>query len=123
MTNKLYYKGIVWYLYQETLLPAVAPHYEISLSKQEAEHLLKVSGAYFIRFPSNFDCTSKKSFWYLIKDGEERLDNYKSKVRNQINKGINNCRVEKISADYVVSNADLQNTYDSLLRHQRKKRW
>jgi phytoene desaturase len=30
---------------------------------------------------------------------------------------------EKISADYVVSNADLQNTYDNLLGHKKKKRW
>ena len=29
---------------------------------------------------------------------------------------------EKISADYVVSNADLQNTYDVLLGHKKKKR-
>lgn len=88
------YKNIKWYKYHGALLPRVAPHQEIYLSKKEAKELLKKSGAYFLRYTNEWDREGGE-FWYVIKDTQEGLVQYKSRIRNQIKRGLKNCIVKK----------------------------
>ncbi|MDD2367839.1 MAG: hypothetical protein PHQ90_00975 [Sulfuricurvum sp.] len=94
----LYLGDIKWYTYHGALLPSVPPHHNITLDKQTQQELLVKSGAYFIRWTDHFDLPKESSFWYVIKDKPESLESYKSKVRNQIKKGLNLCIVEPASA-------------------------
>ncbi len=57
--------------------------------------------------------------------GQVTLNTTVNKILTKENRviGIQLESGEKISADYIVSNADLQNTYDGLLGHKKKKRW
>jgi len=96
------YKGINWYYYQGALLPRVPPHYEINLTSKEQKELLKKSKALFIRYTNEWDRDGGE-FWYVIKDKQEDLLGYKSKVRNQIKKGLKNCIVKKVDK-MVISN-------------------
>ena len=91
----LEYKGISWYRYHGTLLPRVEPHESVSLSETEQSELLKLSKAYFIRWCDEWD-RGDGTFWYVIKDQKEDLSAYKSKVRNQIKKGLRNCDVKRV---------------------------
>jgi len=65
-------------------------------TKEDEEYLLKESGAYFLRYISSWDSNQKTDFWYIIKDTEENLEQYNSKKRGQIRKGIKNCIVRKV---------------------------
>ena len=100
----LEYKGINWYKYHGALLPRIKPDCNISLSKKEQKELLKLSKAYFIRWCDEWDRDGGE-FWYVIKDQKEDLASYKSKVRNQIRKGLKHCRVERVSKEYIAKNA------------------
>ena len=99
----LEYKNIVWHMYHGALLPETPPHQNIILSKTEADDLLKKSGAYFLRWTNTYDQGSKQ-FWYIIKDTTERLEDYKSKVRYQIKKGLKSYSVKKVSSEFLVEN-------------------
>lgn len=90
--------NIEWYPYNGALLPNVPPHHNITLSKQEQQELSNKSGAYFLRWTDHFDIHEESSFWYVVKDKPESLESYKSKVRNQIKKGLNLCIVEPATA-------------------------
>jgi len=94
------YKGVNWYYYQGALLPKVPPHYEINLTKKEQKELLKISKALFLRYTNEWDRDGGE-FWYVIKDKKEGLETYKSKVRNQIKKGLNNCVVKKVEKEVI----------------------
>jgi len=88
------YKGIKWYAYQGALLPRVPPHQEVYLTEEEQKELLKESKALFLRYTNEWD-REESEFWYVIKDTKEEIDRYKSKVRNQIKKGLKNTIVKK----------------------------
>ena len=90
------YKNIVWKKYHGALIPNTAPNVEISLTKEESKELLKKTNAYFLRYTNNWDTKNKSEFWFVIKDGNEDIDFYKSKIRNQIKKGLKNCIVKKV---------------------------
>jgi len=90
------YKGVSWRNYHYALIPATPPHIEINLNEAEAKELLKISGAYFVRWASKWDIKQKTEFWYIIKDVEENLEQYSSNKRRQIRKGLKNCIVKKV---------------------------
>lgn len=105
------YKGVNWYFYQGALLPRVPPYREIYLSKEEQRELLKISKALFLRYTNEWD-SDDGEFWYIIKDKKEGLDTYKSKVRNQIKKGLKNCIVKKVDRE-IIANCGYDVYYES----------
>ncbi len=97
------YNAIQWFNYRGTLLPDTPPHHNITLSPQEQKQLLKKSGAYFLRWTSDFDTPQETSFWYIIKDKPEGLETYNSKIRNQIKKGLSLCHVQKCTVSLIMN--------------------
>ena len=91
-----------WYSYQGALLPRVAPHYEVNLTKEEQKELLKISKALFLRYTNEWD-RDDGEFWYVIKDKEESLNSYKSRERNQIKKGLKNCIVKRVDKSLIAT--------------------
>lgn len=90
------FKGINWYYYQGALLPQVPPHFEVYLTQKEEKELLKESRALFLRYTNEWD-REDGAFWYVIKDTDENLNDYSSKKRYDIKKGLKNCIVKKVS--------------------------
>lgn len=114
------FKGINWKLYHGALIPDVPPHTQIELTPSEEKRLLKLTNAYFLRYVTDFDQLDTGSFWYVIKDSDEILENYKSKLRNQIRRGLKSCRVEKV--DKVVIARDGYEVYCAAIESYRTKK-
>jgi hypothetical protein len=95
---------INWSLYNGALVPDVPPHIEIKLSGEQANYLLRKSKAYFLRWPSDYDCGFETEWWYLIRDKSIDLDEFDAKRRWEIKKGINKCIVKKVDAEYIAKN-------------------
>ncbi|MCD4683515.1 MAG: hypothetical protein K8R86_09560 [Bacteroidales bacterium] len=118
---------IRWKEYQRTLIPDIAPHSRVQISIDEVKTLLKRKNIYLLTFISDWDCKNETEYWYVIKDKPEDINEYKSKVRNQINRGIKNCEVKKVNAQFIALNAyEIYNkafaTYNSLVKpHTEKK--
>lgn len=95
---------INWSLYNGALVPDVPPHIEIELSREEANDLLKESKAYFLRWPSEFDCGFETEWWYLVRDESIDLNEFDSGRRRQIKNGLKRCVVKKVDAEYIAQN-------------------
>lgn len=95
---------INWSLYNGALVPDVPPHIEIKLSGEQAKNLLRKSKAYFLRWTSDYDCGFETEWWYIIRDKSINLDEFDSKRRLEIKKGIKRCIVKKVDAEYIARN-------------------
>lgn len=95
---------INWSLYNGALVPDLPPHIDIKLSGEQAKELLRRSKAYFLRWPSDYDCGFETEWWYLIRDKSIDLDEFDSKRRWEINKGIKRCIVKKVDAEFIAKN-------------------
>lgn len=93
--NYKYYKG-AWIFAHD-------PHLESKLSDKEVAGLLS-KGGLMVRNVYDFDCKKETSFWYVIKDSFGGMEELSSKMRNQVKKCFKTMRVEKITADYLMSN-------------------
>ena len=96
------YKEIEWKNYKGVLLPVTPPHRTISLSKKEQNELLKLSGAYLIRWISEWDLPYKTNYWFIIKDSFGGFEEYSSKNRQHVRKGLRNFEVKKIDVDFLM---------------------
>ena len=92
------FKGIRWKEYNGALLPDAPANTEIKLTKAERRKLAGKTGAYFIRWISDWDRGKESSFWYVIKDSFGGMEELSSKMRNQVRKGYKNNIVEMIDA-------------------------
>lgn len=75
MNYKVYKKGLIF---------SSAPHLEEQLNKKTSKELIKKNKAYFVRNVYDFDCQSKTSFWYVIKDQFNGFEELSTSTRNQI---------------------------------------
>jgi len=98
------YKNIKWKYYHGALIPDVAPHVKINLSRKDEKYLIKKSGAYFLRYISNWDADCNTDFWYVVKDKEESIGQYNKKRRYEIKKGLKNCIVKKVNNIEIATN-------------------
>lgn len=98
----------IWRKYQGALVPNIAPHCPIDLSKEEAKALLKKHQAYFIRWPINFDQINQSTFWYVIKDGESSIDELSSNTRSKIRRGLKKVEVKKITKNELINQGAYQ---------------
>lgn len=102
MTN---YNKVEWYKYNGCLMPNTLPHVDIVISKQEADKLLSETGAYLLRYTSQFDSDTCTDFWYVLNDKRFVLNDFSSKMRNQIKKGIRAFYVKKVNSLEIANKA------------------
>lgn len=117
---------IKWRLYQGVLIPDEPPDKEIKITTQQIKYLLKTSGAYFIRWISNFDCQNKTEFWYVIKDSSSQLDSLSQNTRHNVRRGLKRCIIEKIPAEIVAkegyeSYIQAFNKYETFIKPETKE--
>lgn len=113
--------SIKWMLYNNALVPDAPPHVEIKLSREQAGYLLRKSKAYMLRWPCDFDCGFETEWWYLVRDKSISLDEFDSKRRWEIKKGLKRCAVKKVDADYIAKNGyevykSAFDSYDTFLK-------
>lgn len=94
--------AIKWKNYQGALIPDTPPHYNINLSLQEQKQLLKKSGAFFLRWTSNFDTPKETSFWYIIKDSTPSLEELSANTRSKVRRGLKNCSITLVDKDIII---------------------
>lgn len=56
---------------------------------------------YFCRYIDKYDIEKETEWYYVIKEGSEELDNYKSSKKRHIIKGLDNFKVSKIDIETV----------------------
>ncbi len=95
---------IKWTMYNGALIPDAPPHIEIKLTRNQARYLLRKSKAYFLRWSSDFDCGFETEWWYLVRDKGIDLNEFESKRRREIQKGLRNCMVKKVDAAFLAQN-------------------
>jgi len=75
MSYKNYKRGLIW---------DGPPHEELKLSALEMKILLKKHNALLIRNSYDFECEDPTSFWYVIKDKFESIDELSASTRSKI---------------------------------------
>ncbi len=94
------YKGVKWYHYQGALLPRVAPHQEIYLSKEEQKELLKLSNAFFLRYTNEWS-KEEGEFWFVIKEYFGGMEELSVNTRSKIRRGDKRNIVRQVDAEYI----------------------
>lgn len=93
---------IKWKNYQGALIPDTPPHHNITLSREEQKQLLKESGAYFLRWTSDFETPQETSFWYIIKDSTPSLEELSANTRSKVRRGLKNCNVMLVDKEIII---------------------
>lgn len=93
--------GIKWINYQGVLVPDEIPDKIIRPSRDDIHFLLKESGAYFIRWETDFDCGYETEYWHIIKDEASPLEALSGNARSNIRRGLRRCIIKKVDAQVI----------------------
>lgn len=81
-----------------------APHSDNSdITLVAAKMALSKFGGLFCRWTTDFDCGHETEWWYCLRDTPIDLDQFKSKTRNEINRGLRTTSYRLLKADEVKS--------------------
>ena len=91
-----------WRYYNYTMIPSCAPHEEPDFSTlRDGSIWNNNKSALMVRWTTDFDCSRKTGWWYIIKDEPFDISGLKAKRRYEINKGIRYFDVKLIDpSDY-----------------------
>lgn len=78
MLNILNYK-----LYKHAWIDKCAPHHGEKLSQNDIRLLLS-NGGVMVRNTYDFDCKEETSFWYVIKDSFDGMEELSSRCRGKV---------------------------------------
>lgn len=90
--------------YQGVLMPYIPPDEKIDFSEKDIKSLLKSSGAYFIRWVSNWDCKNPTKFWYLIRNDMISLEELSKNTRHNVRRGLKRSIILRVQAEYIALN-------------------
>lgn len=94
---------INWRKYNRAIIPDTPPHLPINNTEEEIKLFIKQSKVFFARWESDFDCGKSTDFWFLINDIPMELEDYDSKTRGSIRKGLRECIVDRITIDQLIN--------------------
>lgn len=84
--------------YKGAWINSLPPHKSSKLSDIEMSNILK-RGGFLLRNTYDFDMNISTSFWYVIKDSFNGLDELSSNVRTKVRKALKTYDVEKVSPE------------------------
>ena len=94
--------GTIFFLYGGMVVPFGPANEYVDLKADQARELLNKLGGKLIRWNGgNFEFYQNPEWYILICRNFNTIDHFKSKVRNEIKKGISNCNVHQIDAEYI----------------------
>ena len=91
-----------WRKYNGALVPLTPPHHEVDIT--DINKRIYKEQVYFARWTSDFDSENETEFWYVICDQKFHISDYSRNTRNQIRRGLRNCKVELINKEIVIKN-------------------
>lgn len=98
------YKNTLWWIYSEMVQPFGPVKFDYSLSSEEAKYILNKLGGLLIRWTDGIE-ENKTTEWYaVICDKFLDISELPSKNRNEIGRGLKNCKVEMVNAEYIAKN-------------------
>lgn len=110
-SNTKYFKvnNVIWQEYNQAVIPVGPAKFDYSLnSTQQSQILGEFKNVFFIRSNNGFDTIDDEEQlkWYaVIKKQFIEKENIKSyESRKKIKRGLVNCKVEKIDADFIARN-------------------
>lgn len=100
----LIHNGIIWKIYKKMIQPLGPANYDYSITRKEARNILIKLGGILIRWTNGF-IEDKSTEWYsVICDIFIPLEKLKSKNRSEIRRGLRNCKVKKVDAEFIARN-------------------
>ncbi len=118
--------NIKWRVYQHIIVPDIPPHPQNNITYDDAKNALKKYKQFLVRWSTNWDQQAKSEWWYVIKDEFDGLKELKSKMRNQVRKGLKNsnskliCKEDLLKYGYDIYTKALSsyNTYLNTLTRE-----
>lgn len=96
---------VKWSLYSGALIlkgrPPHADNNDVTIA--EAKEALAHWGGHFCRWTTDFDCGHETEWWYCLRDTPIELNQFKSKTRNEINRGLRTTSYRLLNAEEVKS--------------------
>ena len=96
---------VKWSLYSGALIlkgrPPHADNNDVTIA--EAKEALAHWGGHFCRWTTDFDCGHETEWWYCLRDTPIELNQFKSKTRNEINRGLRTTSYRLLNADEIKS--------------------
>ena len=89
-----------FYLYRKAWRFDGAPHEEPELQEQERKSLFK-QGGLMIRNTYKFDCQEITSFWYLIKDQFNGLEELSGNTRKKVRRSLEKIEFRKVDNSFI----------------------
>lgn len=89
-----------WMFYKQGIIANVPPYQAITVDKKSLFRQSK--SAFYIRWDSDFDKCSNKSYYHVIRDGEFTIDTLPSKTRNMVRKCLRNCQIRRVNSQYII---------------------
>lgn len=86
-------------IYNKMFIVKGDPRQEIDIKEFKKE--FRKSKAWLGKYITNFDCKEETNWWFCIKDKKINLDEFTSKYRSQIKKGLKNCNVQLINENFL----------------------
>lgn len=100
-----------YFEYKKALIFNGEHHCETKLSKDDAISILKNSNALLLRNTYNFDNTTNRTFWYIIKDSFNNFEELKSRTRNKVRHAFKFFDIRKLTEKEIKDS-----TYDVYLK-------
>lgn len=91
-----------FYLYRKAWRYDGAPHEEPRLKPEEWQALLK-QGGLMVRNTFDFDCQEETTFWNLIKDRYEGLDELSGNTRKKVRRSLEKLEFRKVNNEFIKS--------------------
>jgi hypothetical protein len=77
-----------WKLKQHSLVLSTPPYEDYPIDKGVLRKEIVSSRVLFARWTSEWDCGHPTEWWYCLRDTPIVLEDFKSKIRNEINRGL-----------------------------------
>jgi len=96
-------KDILWLEYNRMIVPQGPVKFDYSISRDEARYLLsRFPRAFLVRCTNGFTESAQECSWYaVVCDEFYELDEISAKNRSEIRRGLKNCTVSRVDADYI----------------------
>ena len=89
-----------FFIYRHAWRYNVSPDIEPELTNQQCKELLQ-NGGWMVRNTYDFDCSKKTSFWYIIKDQFNGMDELSSNERNKVRRSFDIFDIRQVDIDII----------------------
>lgn len=109
----------IYRLYNNMVIPFGPASTDYSIHKKEAKKIRKSFKAHIVRTTSGFSNNISNEWYAVICSKFTPIEKLKSKYRNEVKKGLNNCIVKKIDIEFLANNGF--EVYNSALKKYKNK--